>query len=186
MLIGYARVSKYNQSLDRQLDSLEKAGCEKIFQEKITGTKKERPELIKMFDQLRQGDTVVISELARLGRSTKDLVSISEKLIEMKVELKSLKENIDTNTATGKMMFGMLAVLSQFERDLISESTKEGIESARSRGKLGGRPKKKPYDIQRAIKLYDTKEYTVKEIASMTKISRATIYNYIMERNKKI
>ena len=116
MKIGYARVSTQDQNLDRQLDQFKEAGCEKIFQEKITGTIKERPELEEMFKQLRKGDTVVISELTRLSRSTRDLLELSEKLKEKDVELVSLKEKIDTTTATGKAMFGMLAVMAQFER----------------------------------------------------------------------
>jgi DNA invertase Pin-like site-specific DNA recombinase len=179
MILGYARVSTEEQNLDRQLDSLKAAGCEKIFQEKITGTKRDREELDKLLEQMRQGDTVVISDLTRLSRSTKDLIELSEKLRNKGVELKSLKESIDTSTATGKAMFGMLAVIAQFERDLISERTKEGLASARARGRNGGRPTKNNKDIDQALKLYEGKQHTVKEIEELTGVSKPTLYRYI-------
>jgi DNA invertase Pin-like site-specific DNA recombinase len=181
MIIGYARVSTNDQKLERQLDQLNKSGCEKIFQEKITGTKKMRPEFIKMFDVLRFGDILIVSDLTRLSRSTKDLIEISEKLKEIGVELKSLKENIDTTTATGKLMFGMLAVLSQFERDIISERTKQGLEAARARGRKGGRKKKDSKKIEMAIELYHSKKYTLKEIKEHTGVGVTTLYSYLRE-----
>jgi DNA invertase Pin-like site-specific DNA recombinase len=185
VLIGYARVSTKDQNLDRQLDCLSSAGAERIFQEKITGTKKERPELDKLFEILRNGDILVVSELTRLSRSIKDLISISEKLQEIGVNLKSLKENIDTTTAAGKAMFNMLAVFSQFERDLILERTKAGLESARARGRKGGRPKRNSKDIDKAMKLYHSKEYTLKEIREMTGVPATTLYDYIKGKKQQ-
>ncbi|MGU8283502.1 recombinase family protein [Clostridium perfringens] len=184
MIFGYARVSTEEQNLNRQIDQLQAYGVEKIFEEKMTGTKKDRPQLNKMLEQLRKGDTIVIADLTRLSRSTKDLISLSEQLREMGVELISLKENIDTTTATGKMMFGMLAVLAQFERDLISERTKEGLKSARARGNKGGRPKKDKRAIENALMIYDDGKMPVSEICKLCGISKNTLYNYIRARNK--
>ena len=124
MKIGYARVSTEEQNLDRQLDSLKEAGCEKIFREKITGTKKERPELDKLMEQLRSGDLIIISDLTRLSRSVKDLFSLVDQIEKKGANIKSLKESwMDTSTPQGKLMFTIFAGISQFERDLISQRT---------------------------------------------------------------
>lgn len=181
MLIGYARVSTEDQNLYRQTDALTRAGVDvrNIYKEKVTGTKKDRPELTRMLDELQPGDVVIISELTRLSRSTKDLIGLSETINDKKVELISLKEKIDTTTATGKAMFGMLAVMAQFERDIISERTNEGLASARARGRVGGRPRVTDKNINKALKLYESKEYSISEICDMCKISKNTLYNYI-------
>ena len=158
MKIGYARVSTEEQNLDRQLDSLKEAGCEKIFQEKITGTKKERPELDKLMEQLRNGDLIIISDLTRLSRSVKDLFSLVDQIEKKGANIKSLKESwMDTSTPQGKLMFTIFAGISQFERDLISQRTLEGLAAARSRGKKGGRPKKDEKAINIALKMYQEK-----------------------------
>ena len=180
MLIGYARVSTAEQNLSRQMDQLEASGCERIYQEKITGTKKERPELEKILDHLRSGDTVVICELTRLSRSTKDLFQLVELIEKKGANIKSLKETwLDTTTPQGKLMFTIFAGISQFERDLISQRTKEGLDSARARGRRGGRPSKNIYDVERAIKLYHSKDYSLKEINEMTGISKTSLYRYL-------
>lgn len=176
MKIGYARVSTQDQNLDRQLDALKGAGCEKIFQEKITGTKKDRSELERLLEQVRKGDTIVIESLSRLSRSTKDLIQLMETFNQEGVNLYSMKENIDTTGATGKLIFKIFGALVEFERDLISERTKEGLASARARGRKGGRPKKTGNKIEVAIKMYQSKEYTVKEIEEATGVSKATLY----------
>ncbi len=182
MILGYARVSTKDQNLDRQLDQLEAAGCGKVFTEKITGTKKERPELIRLLEQVRPGDTIIISELTRLSRSTKDLFDLVETINEKGADIKSLKETwLDTTTPQGKLMFTLIAGISQFERDLRSQRTKEGLEAARARGRKGGRPKKSQKDIKKALKLYDSKEYSIKEIEDMTGISKTTLYRYLKE-----
>ena len=135
MMFGYARVSTEEQNLNRQLDQLKEAGAEKIYKEKITGTKKDRPELTKLLEYAREGDTIVITDLTRISRSTKDLISLVEDLGTKGINLKSLKENwLDTTTSQGKLMFTIIAGLSQFERDLISERTKEGLKSAEKQG----------------------------------------------------
>jgi DNA invertase Pin-like site-specific DNA recombinase len=182
MIFGYARVSTIDQNLDRQPDKLKEYCIDKLFNEKVTGTKKERPELTKMIEQLREGDKVVIESLSRLGRSTKHLIDLMEQFNEMGVHLISLKENIDTTTPTGKLVFNIFASISQFERDLISERTKEGLSSARLRGRNGGRPKKENSSIKKAIKLYNSKEYSIKEITDMTGVSKPTLYRYLKEK----
>ena len=180
MLIGYARVSMEGQNLDRQLDQLKAAHCERIYQEKFTGTKKERPELEKMLDNLRAGDTIIISELTRLSRSTKDLFQLVDQIEKKGSNIKSLKEIwLDTTTPHGKLMFTIFAGISQFERDLISQRTKEGLESARARGRKGGRPVKNKIDIEKAIKLYKSKDYSLKEIQEMTGVSKTSLYRYL-------
>lgn len=180
MLIGYSRVSTQDQNLDRQTDQLNNAGCQKIFSEKITGTKKERPELEKAIDTLRKGDTLIVSDLTRLSRSTKDLFYLVDMIHSKGADIKSLKETwADTTTPQGKLMFTIMAGLSQFERDLISQRTKEGLESARARGRKGGRPRKKNEKINLAIKLYNDKSHTIKEIENLTGITKTTLYRYL-------
>ena len=180
MKIGYARVSTEEQNLDRQLDSLKEAGCEKIFQEKITRTKKERPELDKLMEQLRTGDLVIISDLTRLSRSVKDLFSLVDLIEKKGANIKSLKESwMDTSTPQGKLMFTIFAGISQFERDLISQRTLEGLAAARARGRKGGRPKKDDKSINLALKMYQEKTYSISEITKATGVSKTTIYRYI-------
>ena len=183
MIIGYARVSTKDQKLERQIDELKKADCEKIFLEKISGTKRNRPEFDKMFDVLRSGDIILVTELTRISRSTKDLVEIVETCKSLEVEIKSLKESwLDTTSAHGKLIFTIFAGLAEFERDLISERVKSGLNAARSRGRLGGRPKIDPEKVEMALKMYDSKEYTIKQILKATGISKFTLYNYLEKR----
>lgn len=180
MKIGYARVSTQDQNLDRQIDNLTAAGCERIFNEKMTGTKSDRPELRTMMLTLRPGDTLVIDSFSRLSRSTKDLLDLVEKLTAMKVHLVSLKENLDTTTATGKMMLTMLSALSQFERDLIAERTKDGLKAARARGRSGGRPRVgTEKDRKHAVAMYKANAMTIKEIAERFGVSTATLNRWI-------
>lgn len=180
MLIGYARVSTEGQNLNRQLDQLKAEQCERIYQEKITGSTKERPELDKMLDNLRTGDTIIISELTRLSRSTKDLFQLVDQIEKKGANIKSIKEIwLDTTTPYGKLMFTIFAGISQFERDLISQRTKEGLSSARARGRKGGRPSKNKSDIEKALKLYNSKNYSLKEIKEMTGVSKTSLYRYL-------
>ena len=180
MKIGYARVSTQDQNLDRQLDQLKNEGCERIYQEKITGTKKERPELRRLLDALRPGDTVIVSELTRLSRSTKDLFSLADQIEKAGANIKSLHEAwLDTTTPQGKLMFTFIAGISQFERDLISQRTKEGLEAARARGRNGGRPFKNPKAVNTALKMYESKQHSISEITAATGISKSTLYRYI-------
>lgn len=186
MNIGYARVSKFDQSVLKQIQQLEQEGCEKIFEEKITGTKIERPELDKLLEQLRKDDIVMVTELTRLSRSTKDLFKLVEIIEEKGANIRSLKEQwLDTTTPYGKLMFTIIAGLSQFERDLISQRTKESLEVARARGRKGGRPAKDKIKIDLAIKMYTSKEYSLNEIIEATGISKTTLYRYINLDKKK-
>ena len=183
MIIGYARVSTQEQNLDRQLDNLKAQGCERIYQEKMTGTKANRPELEKMLEALRPGDTLVTDSFSRLSRSTKDLLELVEKLNGIGVHLISLKEQLDTTTATGKMMLTMLSALSQFERDIIAERTLDGLKAARARGRQGGRPKAGSAKAKaQALALYDANAMTNREIAETVKVSTATLSRWIRER----
>lgn len=180
MIIGYARVSTQDQNLDRQLDALNKAGCERIFNEKMTGTHSARPELQMMLMTLRSGDTLVVESFSRLSRSTKDLLDMVEKLSKLGVHLVSLKEDLDTNTATGKMMLTVMSALSQFERDLIAERTKEGLKAARSRGRCGGRPRVgSDKDRKQALAMYRANVMTNAEIASKFGVSVRTLNRWI-------
>ena len=180
MKIGYARVSTQDQNLDRQLDNLRAAGCERIFNEKMTGTRSDRPELKTMLLVLRAGDTLVIDSFSRLSRSTKDLLDLVDKLTGMGVHLVSLKENLDTTTATGKMMLTMLSALSQFERDLIAERTIDGLKAARARGRTGGRPKVgSDRDRKQAIAMHAANVMTNQELADKFHVSLATMNRWI-------
>ena len=179
MIFGYCRVSTEEQVLDRQLESLKKYNCDEIFMEKITGTKANRPELNKLKEKVREEDIVLIESLSRLGRSTKNLLELVEYFKGKKVKLISTKENIDTESATGQLLLTVLSAISQFERDLTVERTKEGLVAARARGRKGGRPKSDEKALNKAIKLYQSKEYSIKEIVSMTGISQSTIYRNI-------
>jgi len=186
MKLGYARVSTLDQNLDRQIDQLKEQGCERIYMEKVTGTKRDRPELEKLIDQLRFSDTIVVAELSRLSRSVKDLFQIVDIIKQKGADLKSLKEPwADTTTPQGKLMFTIFAGISQFDRDLIIQRTKEGLSSARARGRKGGRPTKPPKDIEFALKMYDSKQYSINEINKATGISKTSLYRYIDQRNKK-
>lgn len=187
MKLGYARCSTLDQNLDWQIDALTKEGCDRIFQEKFTGTRKDRPELLRMMDMLREGDTVIICELTRLSRSVKDLFDLVEQVEKAGANIKSLKEPwLDTTTPQGRLLFTIFSGVSQFERELIRERTMEGLASARARGRMGGRPGKDKKIVEQALTLYDSKAYSVDEILKTTGISRATLYKYVNLRKEKI
>ncbi|HDX9649319.1 TPA: recombinase family protein [Bacillus cereus] len=181
MKFGYMRVSTIDQNLDRQEQQLKEAGCERIFFEKITGVKRDRLELNRMLEFLRQGDTVVVKDLTRLSRSTKDLIEIAELISQKGANLKSLKEAwLDTTTAHGKMLFTVFAGIAQFERDLTSERTKEGIEAARKRGKHPGRPKTDEEKIDYALYLIN-QGMSRTDAAEKAGISRMTLYRKMQQ-----
>lgn len=179
-IIGYGRVSTGDQNADSQIDALTKAGASKIFIEKFTGTRLDRPELNKAFEYLRAGDQLVITKLDRLGRSTKDLLALLERLNDLGVELKVLDQNIDTSTAEGKFFFTIIGAVAEFERSLIVSRTRDGLAAARARGRLGGR-KPKLSDKQQAEirRLYQVGDKTVQEIGELFGVSRPTIYSVI-------
>ena len=181
MLIGYARVSTTEQILDLQQDALEKIGCSKIFTDVISSAKPERPGLTDALAYVRQGDILVVWRLDRLGRSLKELIEIVKDLNNRKVEFQSITENIDTTTPGGKLTFHLFGALAEFERDIIRERTQAGLQAARARGRLGGRPKalNTPNKVAIAQSLYDNKTNTIDEICKTLNISRATLYRYI-------
>ena len=175
-IFGYARVSTEQQNLDRQLDTLKKYGVDMIYNEKMSGTKRDRPELAKLVDRITEGDTVVIESLSRLGRSTKDLIELTELFQSKGVHLVSLKEQIDTSTSTGKLLFTLISAIAQFERDVLADRTREGLRAARARGRTGGRPRAEPAAVKKAVRLYGTQEYSVKEIEELTGVKKSTLY----------
>jgi DNA invertase Pin-like site-specific DNA recombinase len=183
MKIGYARVSTLDQNLDMQMDALQSAGCELIFQEKMSGKKDDRPELQRCLDSLCKGDTLVVYKLDRLGRSTFKLLELTSELEKRGVEFVSIRDNIDTSTAVGKAMFRMMAVLAEMERDIIAERTQAGLQAARARGRVGGRPKTDKTKVATALALYDAGQMTVPEITEATGVSKPTLYRAIKERD---
>jgi len=179
MLLGYARVSTDDQRLDLQQDALSQAGVanDNVYQEQVSGVATKRPELEHLKKALRPGDTLVVWKLDRLGRSVKELIALTEWLRERDIELVSIKDNIDTTTAVGKMVFHMLAAFAQFERDIISERTIAGLAAARARGHRGGRKPKITKKILRAMEaLLSDPTVTMKEVADQFHVSRAAIY----------
>lgn len=180
MLIGYARVSTLDQNSNLQTDALTIAGCQKIFIDKISGTTAQRPELDKLKEQLREGDTLVVWRLDRLGRSLKDLIDWMNNLEFQKVTLKSLQENIDTGTSTGKLVFHIFGALAEFERNLIVERTNAGLQAARARGIKGGRKRKlDATKLKTAQTMYDSRNHSIKEICETLKITKPTLYKYL-------
>lgn len=176
MLIGYARVSTQEQNLDLQLDELKKVGCSKIFTDKVSGVKEERMGLSKALDYMREGDTLVVWKLDRLGRSLKQLIEIVNKLNKSEIGFISLKENIDTTTSSGKLIFHIFASLSEFERDIIRERTKAGLDAARSRGRLGGRPRvMNRRKTLMAKSLMENPNNKVSDICRLLNVSKATL-----------
>ena len=185
MLIGYARVSTHDQNLDLQKDALEKAGCKKIYVEQMSGSSRIRPELEKTLEMLRNGDTLVVWRLDRLGRSLKHLIELIAKLEQREIGFKSLMESMNTTTPGGKLVFYIFGALAQFEHNLIQERTDAGLAAARARGRNGGRPLKlngKKREL--AIKLYNERERSIKEICQIMGISRPTLYSYIHKHEK--
>jgi DNA invertase Pin-like site-specific DNA recombinase len=182
MLIGYARVSTQDQTLDLQTDALKQAGCEKLFTDSISGTKSERPGLQEAMNHLRAGDTLVVWRLDRLGRTLKHLIATITDLSDKGIGFKSLQENMDTTTSGGKLIFHIFGALAEFEREVIKERTNAGLQAARARGRLGGRPKLQALDPKKvtlAKKLYDDGHMPVKEICETLHIGRSTLYRYV-------
>ncbi|MGX1195716.1 recombinase family protein [Metabacillus sp. SLBN-84] len=184
MKIGYARVSTKDQSLDLQIDALEKAGAERIYSEKESGGKWDRAELARCLEHLRPGDTLVVYKLDRLARSLKQLIEIADRLQEEDVELFSISEQLDTKTAMGRAMFGMIGVMAELERNMILERTAAGLAAARARGRRGGRPKMSAKKVAAALELYDRQELTVAQITQETGVSKALLYKELNKRKE--
>jgi len=178
MDVGYARVSTQDQNLQSQCDALKKAGCLRIFQDKISGKKASRPGLMEAMALMKPGDTLVIWKLSRLGRSVKQLIETVHLLSEKGIGLKSLQENLDTTTAAGKLFFHVLAAFAQFERDNTIENTHAGLAAAKARGRIGGRRRVVDDTMKaRAIALRaNHPELTIDGLCATLKVSRATLY----------
>jgi len=190
MKVGYARISTREQNLDMQVIALEEAGCEKIYEEVVSGAKADRPILNNLIDQLRPHDVLVIWKLDRLGRSLKNLVGLVQQLIDRKIGLCSLNDPIDTTSSQGRLIFNMFASLAEFERDVIRERTQAGLSAARLRGRTGGRPrglsKRAETTAYAAETLYKEKKMTVNDICKKLTISKTTFYKYLRFRNVDI
>ena len=185
MKIGYARVSSDDQSLDLQRDALKQAGCERIYEEKESGGKADRPELLRLMEALRTGDALVVWRLDRLGRSLKHLIETVEQLEAMKAGFQSVTEAIDTTTSGGKLVFHIFAALAEFERTLIRERTRAGLKAARARGRQGGRPMTLSEDKRRmAQALRDDPKQSVASICKALGITRTTFYRYTQGKNE--
>ncbi|RUR38049.1 recombinase family protein [Clostridium perfringens] len=189
MLIGYARVSTEEQNLDRQIDMLVKYGVDKrnIYKEKITGTKADREQLNNMLNDLQENDIVVIVDLTRVSRSTKDLLSIVDKIKSKGASIKSIKDTwLDTTSDNpyNSFLLTVMSGLSQLERDLISQRTKEGLESAKARGRNGGRPKKRN-DKADTVSLLYKEGFKIVDIVKQTGLSRATVYRTLKDLGMK-
>lgn len=184
MDIGYARVSTGEQTLDLQYDALTNAGCGKIYQETASGAKADRPILDEVLSYLRVGDTLVVWRLDRLGRSLEHLIDVVAALADRGIGFKSLTEQIDTTTPGGKLIFHVFGALAEFERDLIRERTQAGLAAARSRGRVGGRPKKlaNAKQLELARTLYAGGQTDIETICQTLGISRATLYRYLKQQ----
>ena len=176
MIIGYARVSTEDQNLDGQLDALKAAGAERVFADKITGTARSRPELDRLLDQLRQGDVITVTKYDRLARSLRDLLEIVDTIQAHGAGFRSLAEDIDTTTPAGRLVFHVFASIAQFERERISERTKEGLEAARKRGRVGGRPPALSRVQRDEVKrMRDDEGRNLSEIARIFEVSVKTV-----------
>lgn len=179
-LIGYARVSTWDQNPDLQKDALKVAGCKRIFTDHASGTRTDRPELNAALDYARPGDTLVVWRLDRLGRSLQHLLVVINGMHERNIGFRSIHEAIDTTTAPGRLMFHVFGALAEFERDLMLDRTQAGLAAARARGKVAGRkPKLTPDQVAVAQSMHKEGKHTISEIADVLNVSRATIYRQL-------
>lgn len=176
MIFGYARVSTDDQTLDAQIDSLQEAGAEKVFKEKKTGKNRQRAELDRLLEQLRSNDVIIVTKYDRLARSLRDLIDIVEAIRERGAGFRSLGEDIDTTTPAGRLVFHVFGSIAEFERERIVERTKEGLEAARKRGRVGGRRHAlNPDQREAARRMRDDEERSLGEIAKLFGVSKQTI-----------
>ena len=183
MKVGYARISTFDQNLALQLDALKQAGCERLFQDVVSGSKAERQGLKDALDFMREGDCLVVWRLDRLGRSLSHLITLIGDLEKRKITFHSLQESIETSTSGGKLIFHVFGALAEFERNLIRERTMAGLQAARARGRKGGRPLSlDAKKLQLLYRLYDEKQHTVIELCQMLAISKTTLYAYLNKR----
>jgi DNA invertase Pin-like site-specific DNA recombinase len=187
MQIGYARVSTQDQTLDLQMDALHQAGCDRIFTDTASGAKADRPGLIEALSHLRSGDTLVVWRLDRLGRTLRQLIATITDLNEKGIGFKSLTESIDTTTPAGELIFHIFGALAEFERELIRERTRAGLQAARARGRVGGRRSIETHDpktVALARKLYAEQAMSVQEICDTLHIGRSTLYRYVQDKSR--
>lgn len=189
--IGYARVSTKEQNLDLQIDGLQKAGCSEIYQEKVSSRKAQRPELEHALKALRAGDTMVVWKLDRLGRSLTELIKIVSELRAKNIYFESVSDKLDTETAMGKLFFQFMAMMAEYERNVIQERTMDGLAAARARGRKGGRPPKlTSKDYKEIAVLLQNPDITVLDVAKRFGVSRQTLYQNVdmasfMPKNKR-
>lgn len=177
--IGYARVSTKNQNLDSQIDQLKSVGCYKIFVDKISGKETKRSGWQELYGYIRAGDTIVVTELSRMSRSLTDLLSVTKELEHEEVDVVSLKENIDTKSAMGRFFFSIMGAMSQVEIELKKERAAAGRQSAKARGRSGGRPKTDPLKLDQARFLYENSEKSATEICNSLGIGRRSFFYYL-------
>jgi DNA invertase Pin-like site-specific DNA recombinase len=180
--VGYARVSSAAQNLDSQYDALQKAGCGRIFSDKMTGSRLDRPGWEELMGYLRSGDTIVVTELSRLVRSLLNLLEITQQLEQRQINLVSLRDNIDTSTATGRCFLSMMGAIYQMERELKSERAEAGRVSARARGKTGGRPRTSIEKLENARVLYENSAKTAEEVCQVVGIGRRSFFAYLAQQ----
>ena len=184
MLVGYVRVSTLDQNPALQEDALTQAGCEKIFLDKASGAKADRPALKVAMEFARQGDTLVVWKLDRLARSVPDLIQIADSLRERGIGFQSLSESIDTNSTGGRLVFTILGAIAQFERDLIRERTAAGLAAARARGRVGGRPRVMTEEKLKAARRLLEDGMPTRQVAGVVGVSAPTLYRHLASRER--
>jgi len=183
--VGYARVSSIGQNLDSQIDALSSVGCSKIFSDRQSGVSQKREGFLRLMEYLREGDSLVVTELSRLSRSLKHLLTVVESLEEKGVEIISLRENIDTQTATGRCFLSMMGAIAQMERELKSERAWAGREAAKARGRTGGRPRTELQKLEQARILYQNSDRTAKQVCQAVGIGRRTLFRYLAQKQNE-
>ena len=181
--IGYDRVSSIGQNLDSQIDALQKVGCIKIFTDKITGSRMDRPGWNLLLEYIRPEDTLVVTELSRMTRSLLDLLETTKLLEQSQINLLSLRENIDTTTATGRCFLSMMGAVHQLERELRAERASSGRASAKARGKTGGRPRTDVTKLESARILYENSEKTAAQVCAIAGVGRRVFFAYLAQKN---
>ncbi len=182
--VGYARVSSTGQNLDSQIDALKAAGCGEIFTDKMTGSRMDRPGWDQLMEYVRPGDVLVVAELSRMTRSLMHLLETAQALDRKQVNLVSLRENIDTNTATGRCFLSMMGAIHQMERELRAERAAAGRPSARARGKTGGRPRTDIVKLRDAKVLYDNSGKTANEVCKVVGVGRRIFFAYLPQQRE--
>lgn len=183
MLIGYARVSTKDQVLDAQMDTLRDAGCERVFHEFASGARADRPILNEALDFVRSGDVIVVTKLDRIARSLSHLTALSATMESRGVGFRSLGENLDTTSAGGRLVFNLFGALAEWERDLIRERTRAGLDAARRRGRVGGRPRKMTPDKTAAAKSLLASGRPAADVAAALEVSVATLYRHLASQS---